>query len=1498
MHAERDYLSAHVFPRLEERLRQRRHQLEPIDLRLGIETVDEETQEQRELLVLKVCLEEVQRSRPFLLVLLGDRFGTVLPQERMETAIREIGFQADVRHKSVTALEIEYGIFKEHPEQRARSFFYFREPLPLEQMTPELAELYSDARSPDPEIRANHERLLALKQAIRFNPDLAPQVHSYSAGWDTAAQRITGLEAFGEMVAEHLWGALEEETSDWSHQPPQSLDQQERAALQEFVDQRRRDFTGRLGLLGRLGAMARGGGNGCWAACLTGAPGTGKSAVMAELHHRLSGEPGVLLLANAAGGTPRGAQVEVMLRRFIAELATALGLQSDPLPERSSSKQLDDIFATLLGQAAKQRSVVVLLDAIDQFEATSRASHLTWLPPPQRWPAGARLIATGIAGTATGALGQRSGVDTIPLLPLEPADGVEIARRVWARYHRQVNPEVLHVLAGKRLADGSAAAGNPLWLTLALEQINLLDADDFARADRDYGHISGGGERLRALLVGIAQRMPPEVPALYGWLLEQTEKTYGAERARAFAVLIALSRNGWRERDLFALMKHLPGTSELALANLRRGFRANVAWRGSAGQLDFFHNQMREAVRNRALGDAATEREWHRSMADHLEALPLDDPLRISELMVHLIAADEPLRAAQLLGSNSSLFQSLGGVEGAVDAVARHLVDGENKKPNSQLQWVCGLLRHHDLADDEVARLAQRFLFDVLDVVHDSTRLSTRKQLAETAMQSLVRLVQIDPANTEWQRDLSVSHNKIGDVLVSQGDGPGALAAYQAGLTTAEGLEKRDPANTQWQRVLSASKIRIGDVLVTQGDGPGALAAYQAGLTIAEGLAKRDPANTQWQHDLLISQSKVTDLLMAQGDAPALLKSYQALLASHEGFAERDPGMTQWQRNLSVTYERIGDALVALGDGPRSLAAYQAALTIAQGVSMRDPANTSWQRDLSMSHFKMGDVLRAQGDWPGALGAYQAALSIAEDLAKRDPSNTQWQRDHLISQLSVADTLMNQGDGPAGLKAHQAGLRVAEGLLKRDPTNTQWRKDLSISYERIGNILMMMGDVDGALAAYQMRLGIMGSLTKRDPVNTEWQRDLSVSHIKIGDVLVAQGDGLGAMAAYQAARAIDEGMAQHDPANTQWQKGLSISHERIGNVLMMMGDVDGALTAYQMKLKIMGALTKRDPANAEWQRDLSVSHNKIGNVLLSQGDGPGAMEAYQAGLTIREGLAKRNPANNVWQRDLSVSHGKIGNVLLSQGDGPEAMAAYQAGLTIAEGLAKRDLANTEWQRDLSVSHNKMGDVLASQGHWPGALAAYQAGLTIAEGLAKRDPANTQWQRDLYISQSKVADALMGQGNVPAAVEAFQAVLATNEALAKRDPANMQWQHDLFVSKAKIGDVLVSQGDGPGALVAYQAALTICECLARRDPANTQWQADLVESRVKLGRLNSLLSFQKQWELLCRGTKLLNLLKQVDRLHAKQNLTVLYNNALRPEIWHLLWEWMRPLIRRR
>ena len=114
-----------------------------------------------------------------------------------------------------------------------------------------------------------------------------------------------------------------------------------------------------------------------------------------------------------------------------------------------------------------------------------------------------------------------------------------------------------------------------------------------------------------------------------------------------------------------------------------------------------------------------------------------------------------------------------------------------------------------------------------------------------------------DPGNTQWQRDLSVSHNKIGDVLVAQGDLPAALAAFRTGLDIAQALAARDPSNTQWQRDLSVSHVKLGDVLVAQGDLPAALAAFRTSLDIRQALAARDPANAQWQVDVAVSCSKM-----------------------------------------------------------------------------------------------------------------------------------------------------------------------------------------------------------------------------------------------------------------------------------------------------------------------------------------------------------------------------------------------------------------------------------------------------------------------------------------------------------------------------------------------------------------------------------------------------------------------------------------------------------------
>jgi hypothetical protein len=165
MQAERDHLLTHVFPALEEWLATRRRHLEWVDLRVGVSTAEQD-EVSRELSILSVCLDEVRRSRPFLIALIGDRYGWVPPVEPAAAAAAEVGFTTGVAGRSVTELEIDFGALHD-PQQGRRSLVFLRAPLPYDEMPAETAAVYCDARATDPDAPVRAERLAQLKMRVR-----------------------------------------------------------------------------------------------------------------------------------------------------------------------------------------------------------------------------------------------------------------------------------------------------------------------------------------------------------------------------------------------------------------------------------------------------------------------------------------------------------------------------------------------------------------------------------------------------------------------------------------------------------------------------------------------------------------------------------------------------------------------------------------------------------------------------------------------------------------------------------------------------------------------------------------------------------------------------------------------------------------------------------------------------------------------------------------------------------------------------------------------------------------------------------------------------------------------------------------------------------------------------------------------------------------------------------------------------------------------------------
>ena len=672
--------------------------------------------------------------------------------------------------------------------------------------------------------------------------------------------------------------------------------------------------------------------------------------------------------------------------------------------------------------------------------------------------------------------------------PLSKPEAEEIAAAICAEYHRTLNPDVLAVLTAKQ-TDGEAACGNPLWLELALEELNLLDEDDFRRVKQFKGRPD---QQLHQLLLSVADEMPADIEGMYGWLLQKTEEVWGEAWARGFANLIAVSRAGWREVDLERLLPVVSGEKwdPGRFAGLRRSFRAHLVQRGLQGQWDFFHAQARHAVLTRNLPDPI---HLHSLIADHLLALADDDPLRETETMFHLVRADDRLRAAKYYAGDLAD----GALAGATRALAEHIIAAADQDPSPELEWAASLLGTQGLSPDEIGPLCHRFLFDLTDELSRHPHLTPRLVLLQRTRSSLSKLVETQPTNAERQRDLSANHDAIGGVLRARGDLRGAEDAYRVALATFERLAASDATNLAWQRDLSVIHQRIGGVLMTRGDLAGAMEEFRAALAIFESLAASDATNVEWQRDLSVTHQRIGDVLMTRGDVAGAMEEYRADLAILKRLAAAEPTNAQWQRDLSVTREKIGDVLEARRDLKGAEAAYRTALAIRERLAAAEPTNADWQRDLSVSQDRIGDVLADRGDLQAAEEAYRASRGISERLAALEPTNADWQHDLLCSHERTADVLSARGDTLGAMEEYRAVAAMCERLIASDPTNTLWQRALSVNHGNIAHALLVQGDLAGAMEEDRASQAIIERLAASDPTNAVWQRGLFGSHFAL-----------------------------------------------------------------------------------------------------------------------------------------------------------------------------------------------------------------------------------------------------------------------------------------------------------------------------------------------------------------------------------------------------------------
>ena len=620
MHAERDHLVRFVFPELKEKCRQQRVHLIDVDLRWGVTEADAQDGK-----ALDICLDEIDSCRPYFLGLLGHRYGWIPSGEQQSITAQEIYhgvLHNDIPRQVVDLAKIIEGklegrsltpeqvnclvgcyrwdadkskyilkedvaeaelsmirsVFEHYSAyQRNRSFFFFRSEDLSRKLAGSNSENFFESDS------AVQNKLSVLKQEII---DAGLPCFEYDE-----------IEVFGEKIGETLWQRIEaeigqvvEEEKDWL---------EEEAEFHElFAADRTRRFVGRRNVLERMRGFCEQDGEPS-VMVITGEPGCGKSALMARYSEEITHHhPDWLIIPHFVGASPGSTNLRQTLRRLCTHLSRNIE-SPDEVPE--DIKELIQIFPELLAQATEQKRIVMILDAVNQFEKTDNAHAMRWLPA--NLPENVRFVISTLAGEPLDALLiRRPQPEKEEVSGLNEPELKELVRDYLQEIRREFpNKQVEQSFFSK------VKAGNPLYVLVALEELRVFG--DFEQLPR----------RIDSL--------PDAVPTLFDQVLERIESDFNPDLVRDCMSYIACGKQGMTSEELQTLLiahacqletggepEKLP---DMLWACLYRSFGAYLFER--SGVIDFFHGQLKEAVGKRYLEKEADRNATHKIIADYFD---------------------------------------------------------------------------------------------------------------------------------------------------------------------------------------------------------------------------------------------------------------------------------------------------------------------------------------------------------------------------------------------------------------------------------------------------------------------------------------------------------------------------------------------------------------------------------------------------------------------------------------------------------------------------------------------------------------------------------------------------------------------------------------------------------------------------------------------------------------------------------------------------------------
>lgn len=1130
MNEERDLFHARICPELNEIAREYGESISFCDLRWGVNTSTLESEEGSRK-VLSVCLDEIDRCKPYMVVLLGQRYGWIPSRElvastvesRSDFALREL-------EKSVTALEIEYGALRSE-DQLSRTLFYFRE---LKGKPPK------DYAAED---LAHTMKLHKLKSRIR--KATGGRVKTYQVRWNAEKGCIDSLDDFAAMVTADIRQLME---SDWQALAQLTPHQKDLHGQFEYARQKAAQFTAREDLIEKYMAMLSGG-TGLMA--VRGPSGSGKSTLMSRLCQALQ-SAGCDTLPIFCGSTALSTTAMDILQYMTDYLETALALphfadrQADTAPDL---KQWQDRLAELirLYTDSGKPALVILLDAVDQLLAGEDRDMLRFLP--MELTDKVRIVLSCLDSFT---LNRNMPVEDVPALA--QTDRALIIRGILAPTGRSLSDEVIAAIAAKEGGE------KPLYLSLLVTRLEMMERKDFEIINRN----GGGMEQINRRQMDIIAGCSSDLGKLCVELIDAAAKKLGSTLPFVAAQFLAVSRYGLRETDLEQLLNQTKVAYDSLTFSQFRRYMSRFFIQREDGRIDFAHQSFRMGFR----AWSTQGKLLHGMLAKHLTALPAKDPVVNTELPYHLICADMKKTFVNMVKVRRG-FPSL------IAAAAR---DAAEQTLADDGAWLLDLLHQ-----GQALAVGEEFINFLSYSYPQGFRFSSVKALAlqqkvlSEALAFARQLAQADPGTRHQERvaecceALAVVHTSLGtreDQMLSQ-------QYRQEALEIMQRLSEEDP---DMRQILALRYYRLGQSYANTDDVRSlhkALELHEKALHIRR---EDYAAHPVYYHCRTLASScySVAGVCKSLGGRENLEKAlalYQEGQALLQKLFDREQTL-ETRHDMAVSCQNIGHICIRLGGQENIQKALEAQLACAAHCEelVRLRGSVADRRFYASACDDVGSCYARFDEkalMPKALAWHRKAAAIGESLLQ-EVDTPEIVRLVATIYISIGDDhkeLFTPEDLQQAKEQYGKGLALLEKLAQRLQTIPAL-VDYSTALERMGDVLRHIGgpeNIWAALAYYEKALAELQQLAPRLS-KPQSLRSLVIIHDRFGSTYELLHEQEKAMEAYLKQIAYAEEIVQvaDTPESRQL---LTWSYSNASILYSRMGGVENARKALELNRK-------------------------------------------------------------------------------------------------------------------------------------------------------------------------------------------------------------------------------------------------------------------------------------------------------------------------------------------